>query len=66
MTTPTQTHWPTPTGEPALKHEALELADDLDRMFDQLDPVDDWREVVDSSGETIRRQHAWLCRCGRR
>lgn len=37
------------------KHPAEVLADDLDRMWEQLDPVDDWRPVIDASGEMLRR-----------
>ena len=37
------------------QHEALRLADELDRMYDQLDPVDDWRPVIDAAGEALRQ-----------
>lgn len=29
--------------------EALRLADELDRMYDQLDPVDDWRPAISAA-----------------
>jgi hypothetical protein len=50
MTTPTQNQWPTPTGDPAPKHRALELADRLDHCGDK-------RLHYDAS-DTIRRLHA--------
>ncbi len=37
------------------QHEALRLADELDRMYDQLDPVDDWRPIIDAAGEALRQ-----------
>lgn len=37
------------------KHPAEVLADELDRLYDQLDPVDDWRPVISDSGDMLRR-----------
>lgn len=37
------------------QHEALRLADELGRIYDQLDPLDDWRPVVDAAGEALRQ-----------
>lgn len=36
----------------------IAIADDLDRMYDQLDPVDDWRPAISAAGDELRRQHA--------
>lgn len=47
------------------QHEALRLADELDRMYDQLDPVDDWRPVVSAAGDFLRLQHAEIERLDR-
>lgn len=40
----------------------IAIADDLDRMYDQLDPVDDWRPAISAACDELRRQHAKIKR----
>lgn len=42
------------------QHEALKLADQLDRMTFDLDRNDYWRPTVDMAGHEIRSMHALI------